>query len=114
MKHFKQARVCLKDAEQLQVENSQTMYRTAMAISCDMTSSLDELNIAKKFMDKANELKETEKIFEHEKSIFNLQKATCAFRANYIKVFTGQHIICAKFLCKFLLLKLYYPALTLH
>lgn len=69
LKHFELAEDILQECSMLQSDNSQMLYRTAMAISCNLDSSLEKLKKAQGMVLKAIELKDTEKIFQHNKNM---------------------------------------------
>ena len=72
LKHFDLAIQILNDCRELQGDNSQVLYRLACARACNLSSSLEDLYLAKEEMSRANILKDTETIFENEQHILEI------------------------------------------
>jgi len=72
LKHFELATQILNDCRELQGDNSQVLYRLALARACNLSSSLEELHLAKEEISRANVLKDKEQIFENEEYILEI------------------------------------------
>jgi tetratricopeptide (TPR) repeat protein len=93
MQNIKEARRTLAEMEKVSPKTSILLFRKSQIITCDLSSSLDELLKVQADIEQALELKKTEKIFEHNTNflkMFNLQNHETIF--DDMRSFVGTRI----------------------